>query len=426
MTDYLHNLVARHLNQIEVVQPRLASRFEPKPVMPPLGNANASGLEEMEAAAEVESKVAESSFVSRITDTGPLSTMAAAVAPPPAHQVILEPSTGDKFSSGLPDINTPLRSDTRTKQRDDFEQEKQRHPSVVEEVRAQPVDGPAPLTGATPQVTGAPGTSQMAVSPTTPEEETFASSAQSRRAEVYEPEKKIISTPETLTSLEPTHELSGSPVSNNIAGTPKVAPAHMRREIAAAFEKSVAPHQSADPKPDPTISSPLVLSPDQEGHPAPLSKTIPAEAPAREPAPSPQSFDSASQNISPAGREKAYERNVERVVIDRLLPAESHRNAKPPESDPERAQPSRPPSPLESAGVLAQPQVIRYAASKAAAHSEAVQGAEPVPTINVTIGRIEVRAVVPDAQARERRQSTSQPRMSLSDYLHRRAGGGVR
>jgi hypothetical protein len=423
MTDYLHNLVARHLNQIEVVQPRLASRFEPQRMMSPLGNADASGLEEPEAPAEVESTAAESSFVSSLTDMSPLSTRAAVAPPPPAYQVSLEPSTGDKFSSVPPETNAPGGSDTHTKRRDDFEQETHTHPSVVEEVPAQPVDEPAPLAGATRQVTGAPAASQLAVSPTTLEEETFAPPAQFRRAEVYGPEKQIISTPEPSPVLQPTPERPDNSVPSNIASAPKLTPAHMRREVATASESREAPRQSADPMPDPTIPRSLLTPWQQEGHPARPSKTIATEAPASQRAPSPQSLDSPSQKISPAGRERASERTVERVVIERLMPAESRGIMKPPEGDRERARVKRPP---ESAGVLAQPQVIRYAEPKAAAHSEAVQGAEPVPTINVTIGRIEVRAVAPDAPARERRQSASQPRMSLSDYLHRRAGGGFR
>jgi hypothetical protein len=49
--------------------------------------------------------------------------------------------------------------------------------------------------------------------------------------------------------------------------------------------------------------------------------------------------------------------------------------------------------------------------------------APPMPTINVTIGRIEVRALPPTA-APPRPQKTAAPLMSLEEYMRRRNGGG--
>lgn len=46
----------------------------------------------------------------------------------------------------------------------------------------------------------------------------------------------------------------------------------------------------------------------------------------------------------------------------------------------------------------------------------------PVPTIQVTIGRIEVRAVSPESHP-QRGAATSAPRLSLEDYLRARGGG---
>jgi len=45
------------------------------------------------------------------------------------------------------------------------------------------------------------------------------------------------------------------------------------------------------------------------------------------------------------------------------------------------------------------------------------------PTVKVTIGRIEVRAVMQQAYLPRRRTATTQPRLSLADYLKRRDGG---
>jgi hypothetical protein len=49
---------------------------------------------------------------------------------------------------------------------------------------------------------------------------------------------------------------------------------------------------------------------------------------------------------------------------------------------------------------------------------------EPAPTINVTIGRVEIRAAV--AQPTERRAPARAPRLSLDAYLHERNGGRPR
>ncbi|MDD5267128.1 MAG: hypothetical protein PHO08_08360 [Methylococcales bacterium] len=54
--------------------------------------------------------------------------------------------------------------------------------------------------------------------------------------------------------------------------------------------------------------------------------------------------------------------------------------------------------------------------------AEAQRATEPTPTIQVTIGRIEVRATQQPANSPSTRSST--PRLSLEDYLRQRNGGG--
>lgn len=58
---------------------------------------------------------------------------------------------------------------------------------------------------------------------------------------------------------------------------------------------------------------------------------------------------------------------------------------------------------------------------QAAARDAKRERAEVAPTINVTIGRVEVRATQAPATA-QRRAETAAPRMSLDDYLRRRNG----
>jgi hypothetical protein len=61
------------------------------------------------------------------------------------------------------------------------------------------------------------------------------------------------------------------------------------------------------------------------------------------------------------------------------------------------------------------------AAIKAAAIVPPPQQAEMTPTIQVTIGRIEIRATTASTPAQPRQTG---PRLSLDEYLRRRNGGG--
>jgi hypothetical protein len=91
----------------------------------------------------------------------------------------------------------------------------------------------------------------------------------------------------------------------------------------------------------------------------------------------------------------------------------------PPASSPEPVSPGDRPFPFEAVD----PVVVRPLMEPCSEPSS-WSGREPQqrPTINVTIGRIEVRATVPQKAAkRARRQSAV---MSLDEYLERRARGG--
>ncbi|WP_199746994.1 hypothetical protein, partial [Corallococcus sp. AB049A] len=57
------------------------------------------------------------------------------------------------------------------------------------------------------------------------------------------------------------------------------------------------------------------------------------------------------------------------------------------------------------------------------AHGVQALESAPAPVVQVTIGRIEVRAVTPPAPARPAPARTS-PSLSLDEYLRRRNGGG--
>lgn len=437
MSDYLHNLVARHLNKIEVVQPRLASRFEPKSAMPsPLGaRRNPLAPEDLESHLEVEPGVAESPIVSHRSDE--LASLSRPAAP--EHRVVLEASTENILSPEPqpPEIPAPVSNVDPTSKADAARSDDSNHAQAVEADPAPNINEPI-----------SPVPTQSTVLPSTPEEEAQARplSARPVRVEAARPEKKSDTPPEPP-SLQQTQERSDTYATDKDKAETELSPAHLRQEIEITVERREAVEQPDAPMSNPTIAAQPAHHPERR-HPAALAKSEVTEATIKESAPSRPDVESTAQDISSVVSEKVYERKVERVLVERLLPADARPNAALPENDSEAVKPAARPHistgvvaqpgveplvgpeaearPQVSTGVVAQPQVIRHGGPKATPSAEVRQGAEPAPTINVTIGRIEVRAVTSDASASERRQGASVQRMSLSDYLRRRAAGGVK
>jgi len=142
------------------------------------------------------------------------------------------------------------------------------------------------------------------------------------------------------------------------------------------------------------------------------------------------------------------QRNLEPRVVEHVSPLEVEseaRRQRPPEVESEARVQTQPVSRIEPLAeqpdhasrtrVAVEPQVTRHFAPRlnepAAGEPEQAkaQGAESEHTIQVTIGRIEVRAVAaadtqPKGSAQQRRQNQSL--MSLDDYLRQRARGGHR
>ncbi|HJQ31297.1 MAG TPA: hypothetical protein VJ866_03910, partial [Pyrinomonadaceae bacterium] len=95
-------------------------------------------------------------------------------------------------------------------------------------------------------------------------------------------------------------------------------------------------------------------------------------------------------------------------------------------------QPAPVPTPVEQrparapAPVFVQPRTTQRAAPQSESHED-VNGRTPEPTINVTIGRIEVRAAqTAEAPARQERREQTPAAMSLREYLRKRSGGHSR
>lgn len=83
---------------------------------------------------------------------------------------------------------------------------------------------------------------------------------------------------------------------------------------------------------------------------------------------------------------------------------------------------------LTKKGILIQPRVaMRVENQKATNNSSSLShptATQPEPTINITIGRVEVRATLPQPVAR--RQASAPPLMGLDEYLRKRAKGDDR
>jgi hypothetical protein len=76
--------------------------------------------------------------------------------------------------------------------------------------------------------------------------------------------------------------------------------------------------------------------------------------------------------------------------------------------------------------LIVQPQVSRYVEPERQDSLQQTRAAEPEQIVQVTIGRIEVRAASPQpAQARTQPKGSHQPSQSLEEYLRQRARGGA-
>ena len=164
------------------------------------------------------------------------------------------------------------------------------------------------------------------------------------------------------------------------------------------------------PAKHPIDHAPVATNPSERTNRAPplhsLNQVLPDPMPhvAEPPAPSVDSAQhspTASPNVSVT---PLVETHSERVIIERVVPAERGLNT-------ERDQP---PMPV----LLPAPPVSTTSRALAVAPA----ASDPaVPSITVTIGRIEVRAL-PPAPAPTQRQRSTPPVLSLDDYLRQRNG----
>jgi hypothetical protein len=76
--------------------------------------------------------------------------------------------------------------------------------------------------------------------------------------------------------------------------------------------------------------------------------------------------------------------------------------------------------------IIVQPQISRAVETQRPDALQQTRASEPEQIVQVTIGRIEVRAASPPAKAGAKQRSAQQPSQSLEEYLRKRAQGGGR
>jgi hypothetical protein len=116
----------------------------------------------------------------------------------------------------------------------------------------------------------------------------------------------------------------------------------------------------------------------------------------------------------------ALEQIIGRVVDERavLFDVPQSQDVTHPESVSDHARRASTP-----AMTVVQPHVTLYREPPVSIPSEVTARLEPAPTIRITIGRVDVRAIMPAVPAPRPAPKRSSPALSLEDYLKQRGGG---
>jgi hypothetical protein len=375
MSDYLSNLAARSLNATEVIQPRLRSLFEPSQIasVPTVGQSINIGLEEADRVFTPSKTDFELDFT-RESSKSSLNNPKSDVPFPPSSREGTQNLKSVNELHQLPDSLTRMQVD-----------------------RDRPLSPPSiPFTVQPADTRIEPPPTQPTVTPTTASSEIQAAL----------PNR----TPELQTS--PQRELI----------------------IERIIERVASPDKPQAPTLLSPQSSPIQTTELLQTVSEPLSKTVPREPdperPTLNPVVSRQTIDTGHSSLitsSPKRQSHLLESVVQRIVTERVVsPVEPLAKVTP------HIQPSSSPTtiPSTSATVVVQPQVMPYVEPKASAPTQVTATPEPMPTIQVTIGRIEVRATPPPTPPSQRQRETlprsAPPVMSLDEYLNQRAKGGGR
>lgn len=418
MNNYLGNLIARHLNQAEVLQPRLASRFEPQ-----------SSVFEMNADEVATSDAERSDFETRID--GPVSREP--VQPSRSTETFLDLNVAQSAPLSHPTSvpSLPVESEPSIRVPD-------APPPDAPERRVEPDEPAIVLTGERDK----PIAQASSSAPSSERAEVFAS-----EASVEEPEAGPVPVPSSL----PT-KTQRARTTNQVAETIATETVEERVIVESDAPRSTTkasvrtrpprPSLSRTPPSSPIDSKPqvAVLAAGSTKEPAvPNSLSRPTLHTVARPELRRETEQVKSQHTeAPAIAEHELplisppEVSVAPAtpIVPAIDSAENQTSIQVSPAQPKQTTPApRPPLQTQRAPFF-ETREIRAAQNQqnqprsvTQKFSEA-EPAEAGPTVNVTIGRIEVRAATQIPEAQPQKQRREHQVLSLDEYLSQRSAGG--
>jgi len=406
MNDFLGSLIARNLTQAETLLPRPASWFEPSapdlssaaPARPePVAGQEDPGAErELPWLESVDTILAPPLPAPRQPRTGPNQFM----APPPvapAEGVATTVETLPVTPLEPPRQPRPAPSSRRPRPRPAAET------PATDTLRGQAASQPHEATAPPIRPDQAPEAMQAAPTPMAP---VTPSPVAARRAAPQQP-KPVSQLPQPAeiapaTSSPPPHESVVAPTASSppshksvVALVPQPAPRQPRTSVL-----EVAPR----PAEMPHAERPAAASP--------ASKRVPPAPPAQRLAPVENTEDHEPRAAARPSAEEEVRRASPVAAATVLAPLTPGGKA--------------PATAVEPVVRVVQPASLRPAPGTLRAEQGAGPAApEPPPTIQITIGRIEVKATPPATPTSPKRPNMP-PVMTLDDYLRERANGGRR
>jgi len=401
MKNYLGNLIARHLNQAEVLQPRLASRFEPQtntlqaePLQPDISEGEAGGPDTEFSASEVTLAPQRDNAVERPpVQAKPTVTTFESVAPRPVIQntdatPLLQPQRlQPAISVSPPPVDAaPISAESTA-------------PAfVLHQPREQPTALPAPdpsPSAKEPQRTSA--VAAVALTDDLTEDVLPASSP----APVTKKNSQRVATTKPVVVTKPAPLLAPSPSS--------------RVDFQTQVPTTNAASSSVSHIQNKLSSLPVANSPHTE-----IQRRL--EPARRQNVEIPAASESSSPVVLPATVAPAAEPVKVSAVI--TSETESHISSKQSVGFSEEV---RPPLQTERAPALETSVVSAQRNDQVNARRHFVDEVASVdngPTVNVTIGRIEVRATAKPPEAQPQKQRREHQVLSLDEYLSQRSAGG--
>jgi hypothetical protein len=413
MSDFLRSLVARQLGGAETVRPRLAGRFEPPPdAFAPEAFPRAEGwggpdAETLELSVEVETRPARprDDATTRVVheatrESAPRPEPSDAPAPfveaprEESRPPLSRERRPAQVSEPAPDATPAARLDERR------EEQATPAPPARAETRAAARAGeegvapvrpksivPAPAEEAARRADEvarrADEAAREARAQTVPGVEEAAPFKPAVQARVREPEEDEGPREQAVRTADESRPFAPLVIRARARGE--------RRETSAPEQREPSRQMSDDAERPAARATTAQTSP-----PAPLEDARATRAP---------EASATLKRIEPAHMHE---------------PAHTHEPARAAEGEAESPAPRSTRRVGQEQAAFAQP-ASRRGARQAAAREAARPRAEAAPTINVTIGRVEVRATQAPTPA-PRRAEASAPRLSLDDYLRRRSG----